>query len=354
VIVAVDATPALRPQPSGTEVYAREVIAALAALRGDRVLRCYVNAHQAPLWLQRQVEWRPIPFPRLWTHWALARALARDRPDVVYVPSHVLPLALRAPGVVTIHDVGHRYERASYSTPDWWYLELSTRWMARHAARLIAVSRSTADDLRRFYGVPPSRIAVVHSGVSEAMRPQPDSQVGRVRARYRLPEAYFLYVGRAHPRKNLPFLLSAYDEARRNGLDASLVLAGSGQKQFHQAGVHVLPYLPAEDLPPLYAGALALLLPSRFEGFGFPVLEAMRCGTAVIASTAGALPEIVGDSGVLCPPDDRPGWISAMRRLADDDGERRRLIERGQSWSARFTWRAAAEGIWRVLDDVAR
>jgi glycosyltransferase involved in cell wall biosynthesis len=353
MIVAVDATPALRPHPSGTEVYAREVIEALAALRGDRILRCYANSGSTPAWLEGQVEWRPIPFPRLWTHWALARALARERPDVVYVPSHVLPVFLRAPGVVTIHDVGHRHQRSAYRTADWWYLELSTRWMARRARRLIAVSQSTADDLHRFYRVPYSRIAVVHSGISRAMRPQPVSEVDRVRATYRLPARYFLYVGRAHPRKNLPFLLDAFAQARRAGLRASLVLAGSGHESVGQADVQVLPYVPAADLPPLYAGARALLLASRFEGFGFPVLEAMRCGTAVIASTAGALPEIVGDAGLLRAPQDRAGWIEAMLRLDRDEEERQRLIEMGQAWSARFTWEAAAAEIWRVLDQAA-
>ena len=353
MIVAVDATPALRPQPSGTEVYAREVIEALAALRVDRTVRCYANAGGAPSWLQGQVEWRTIPFPRLWTHWAFARAVARDRPDVVYVPSHVLPVVLGPPGVATIHDVGHRYQRAAYRAPDWWYLELSTRWMARRASRLIAVSQSTADDLRRFYRVPPSRVAVVHSGVSETMRPQTFEEVARVRARYRLPARYFLYVGRAHPRKNLPFLLSAFAQARRAGLKASLLLAGSGHESVQQEGVQVLPYVPSPDLPSLYAGALALTLPSRFEGFGFPVLEAMRCGTAVVASTAGALPEIVGDAGLLRGPQDRAGWIEALRRLADDERERQRLIALGHDWSALFTWPAAARAIWRILEDVA-
>lgn len=354
MIVAVDATPALRPQPSGTEVYARAVIEALAAVRDGRILRCYANAQGVPTWLDGQVEWRPIPFPRLWTHWAFGRAVARERPDVVYVPSHVLPAVLRAPGVVTIHDVGHRHERGAYRPIDWWYLELTTRWMARHASRLIAVSQSTADDLHRLYGVPGSRVAVVHSGVSPAMREPDPAVVDRVRAAYQLPGRYFLYLGRAHPRKNLPFLLRAFAEARRDGLRASLVLAGRGHDALRQEGVRVLPYVPPQDLPALYAGALALTLPSRFEGFGFPVLEAMRCGTAVIASTAGALPEIVGGAGVLVSPADRPGWIAAMRRMEEDGPERERLVALGRDWSARFTWPDAARAIWGILEEAAR
>jgi glycosyltransferase involved in cell wall biosynthesis len=353
VIAAVDATPALRPLPSGTEVYTREIIEALAPQRGSRRLRLYANAALQPTWIPAGVEWRGIPFARLWTHWRFARAIADDHPDVVFVPGHVLPLVLRAPGVVTIHDVGHRHERGAYRPGEWLYLELMTRWMARHARRLIAVSQSTANDLQRFYRVPPSRLRMIHSGVDERMRPQPREQVARVRAAYGLPDRYFLYVGRAHPRKNLPLLRRAFDAARRDGLAATLVLAGPGHLQTASDEVIALPYVPPADLPPLYAGALALTLPSRFEGFGFPVLEAMRCGTPVLASSAGALPEIVGEAGVLLDPADEGGWTQAMRRVDEDQTERQRLIAAGLSWSAGFTWTATAAGVWRVLDEAS-
>jgi len=119
-------------------------------------------------------------------------------------------------------------------------------------------------------------------------------------------------------------------------------------------GVQVLAYVPHDDLPALYAGALALTLPSRFEGFGFPVLEAMRCGTAVLASDAGALPEIVGSAGILLSPDDPGSWSQAMIELAHDVELQRRLISAGEARSAAFTWERAAEQIWRVLDAASR
>ncbi len=355
MIAGIDGTPALRPHPSGTEVYARNVIDALAASRSGRSLRVYGNASARPAWLDAGVEWRGIPFPRLWTHWRFRQALHRDPPDVVFVPSHVLPVGLRIPGVVTIHDVGHRRERAAYSAASWWYLELMMRSMVRRATRLIAVSRSTADDLVRYYRVPPERIAVIHSGVDPLMGPQSASSVGAVLARYHLPRQYYLYVGRNHPRKNLGMLRRAFADARRRGLTAGLVLAGPGHETTAAGdGLQVLAYVPHEDLPALYAGALALTLPSRFEGFGFPVLEAMRCGTAVLASNAGALPEIVGSAGILLSPDDAGSWSQAMIELASDLELQRRLISAGQARSAAFTWERAAEQIWRVLDAASR
>jgi glycosyltransferase involved in cell wall biosynthesis len=112
--------------------------------------------------------------------------------------------------------------------------------------------------------------------------------------------------------------------------------------------------VPPDELPALYAGAIALTLPSRFEGFGFPALEAMRCGTAVIGSTAGALPEIIGTAGILLSPDDAGAWSQAMLELAHDPALQRRLIAAGAARSADFTWEAAAIKTWAVLDSVAR
>jgi glycosyltransferase involved in cell wall biosynthesis len=354
MIVAIDGTPAIRERPTGTEVYARSVIEAMAGTNPGHILVVYANAASPPSWLPPSVHWRGIPFPRMWTHLKLGRTLRRERPDVLFVPSHVLPVGLRVPSAVTIHDVGHRYERSAYSTTAWLYLELTTRYMARRASRLIAVSQTTANDLHRLYGVDPSRIAVVHSGIDELMRPPGADAVAELRSRYELPDTYYLFVGRNHPRKNLPVLLRAFAEARRRGLAASLVVAGPDHAPPASEGVMVLPYIPHQDLPALYAGAIALTLPSRYEGFGFPVLEAMRCGTAVIASRAGALPEIVGSAGILLSPTDVAAWSEALLQLAQDLDLQRRLIAAGRSWSARFTWRATAEAIWPVLESIPR
>ena len=352
VIVGIDGTPAIRTYLTGTEVYARSIIDALAASRGARTMRVYANAVDAPTWLPAGVEWRGIPFPRLWTHWRLRQALRRERPDVTFIPSHVLPFSLGLKSVVTVHDVGHRHEPRAYSRAARWYLEATTRYAARRANRLIAVSQSTADDLTRFYGVPGGRIAVVHSGIDARMRPQDPSRVAEVLQRLEVGGAYFLYVGRNHPRKNLTMLRRAFDEARRRGLEAELILAGPGHQVALPGTARVLPYVPADELPALYAGAIALTLPSRFEGFGFPALEAMACGTAVIASTAGALPEIVGSAGILLSPDDAGAWSQAMLELASDGALQRRLIAAGSARSAEFSWTNAASKTWRVLDAV--
>ena len=354
MIVGIDGTPAVRRIVTGTEVYARSIIEALAALRADRRMRVYANAREAPGWLPAGVEWRGLPFPRLWTHWRFRRALRDDRPEVAFIPSHVLPVGLDLPSVVTIHDVGHRREARAYTRAAWWYLEMTTRYAARHASALIAVSRSTADDLRHFYGVPDARVTVIHSGVDARMGPPGPARVAEVTTRLGLDQPYFLFVGRNRPRKNLPMLREAFAQARHRGLRASLALAGPGHDAAASGdGVQILPYVSADDLPALYAGAIGLTIPSRFEGFGFPALEAMRCGTAVIASAVGALPEVIGPAGVLLSPDDAQAWTQAMLELAADADRRRQLIEAGASRSAAFTWESTGRQTWSVLDRVA-
>lgn len=355
MIVGIDGTPAIRPVATGTEVYARSIIEALAASRGAREIRIYANAVAPPSWLPGGVQWRGIPFPRAWTHWRLRQALRRERPDVSFIPSHVLPIALGLPSVVTVHDLGHRRERGAYSRTGWLYLELTTRYAARRAARLIAVSQSTAADLQRLYRVRAERIAVIPSGVDPRMGPQSADAVAAAAGRLGLDEPYFLFVGRNHPRKNLGMLRRAFLDARARGLHATLVLAGPGHgRTVVTDGVITLDYVPADELPALYTGALALVMPSRFEGFGFPALEAMRCGTAVIASTAGSLPEIIGSAGVLLSPDDAGAWSQAMLELASDAALQRRLIAAGEARSAGFTWDAAAAKTWRVLERAAQ
>src|SRR5205807_84668 len=145
--------------------------------------------------------------------------------------------------------------------------------------RLIAVSKATAEDLVRFYHVPGGRVAVVHSGVDPRMRPQDPARVAHVMHRLGIAGPYFLYVGRNHPRKNLSMLRRAFDEARRRGLRVNLVLAGPDHDAAPASDVvTTLAYVSPDDLPALYAGAVALTLPSRFEGFGFPALEGVGGG----------------------------------------------------------------------------
>ncbi|MGC8875397.1 MAG: glycosyltransferase family 4 protein, partial [Chloroflexia bacterium] len=235
-------------------------------------------------------------------------------------------------------------------------LHLSTLWNVRVATRVIAVSQATRDDLIRHYRTVPDRVHVVHHGVSPRFRPTQDPGV---RARYGLPERYFLYLGTLQPRKNLERLLAAY--ARLPAGAPAFVLAGGRGWYFeriaravaaHNLGERVLfpGYIADADLPAVLSGAVAFVYPSLYEGFGMPLLEAMACGTPVIASRSSSLPEVVGDAGLLVDPLSVEALQEALQRILEDEPLREALRARGLERARLFTWERCAHETLGVLE----
>jgi glycosyltransferase involved in cell wall biosynthesis len=349
-------------QRTGTENYARRLIQALLdqAPPAHR-LRLYFRDAPAPgTWAGG--EQRIIPFSRLWTHVRLSWELAtQPRPDVLFVPAHVLPWLHPLPSVVTLHDLGYRHFPDAHPLAQLWYLDWSTRFSARAATRLIADSLCTRADLTRFYHIPTDKVTVIYPGRDESLRrvdPAP------VRAKYNLPEHYILHVGTLQPRKNLIRLLEAAQSAFSLQPSAfSLVLAGRpgwlstpiiAKAREHRNGVRLLDYVADEDLAGLYSGALAFVFPSLYEGFGFPVLEAMACGAPVICSNTSSLPEVAGEAALLIDPTDTPALVAALRRVIAEPGLRAALVARGYEQAKRFSWAKAAGETLAVLEEAAR
>jgi len=358
-IIGIDASRLSVGQRTGTETYTAELLAAMAALDPRETFRLYLNAHRPPPDLHPLGEPRCIPLPRLWTHARLSLEMVRHRPDVLFVPAHVVPV-IHPKSVVTIHDLGYLHEPDAHPPRQRRMLDLTTRWSARVATRIIAVSESTRRDLVDRYAVPPTTIEVVPLGVSRTFRPQRANETQRVRALYNLPDSFVLAVGTIHPRKNLAVLT----EAMATLSPLPLVVAGKPGWLADQvmcdlaepigAGrVRMLGYVPDGDLPALYGAASCVAFVSRFEGFGLPAIEAMACGTPVVASNRGALPEVVGEAGLVVDAD-HPGQIAlAIRSIVDDPDVHTRLSEAGLKRASRYTWRHTAEATLRVLREVA-
>lgn len=229
---------------------------------------------------------------------------------------------------------------------------------------LIAISARTKQDVIELFGVDDARIRVIYPGRNPEFRPQEEPCIAAVAAGHRIPGPYLLYVGAHGPHKNVPTMLRAYEQARRRGeLKADLVLVlRAGLEQTRalvdrlavKASVHCLGEVPDEDLPPLYAGAECTLVPSRYEGFGLPVLEAMSCGSPVITSNAGAIPEVAGGAGWEVAPDDVDGWAQAMCRMAGDHRLRGECRRKGLAQAARFSWEASASDLLDALTGLSR
>ncbi len=361
MLVGIDASRATSPQRTGTENYSLHLIRHLLAFKDQRY-RLYFNAAPPPGLFPQSDNWeaRVIPFPRLWTHLRLSWEMVRRPPNLLFVPAHVIPL-IHPRSVVTVHDLGYLYHPGAHRAWDRLYLDLSTRFNASVASQIIADSEATKNDLVQKYHLSEERITVVYPGCN--LEPVID-ETGweRVRERYHLPDKYILHLGTLHPRKNILRLLEAFQSLVRDFPDLHLVLAGKRGWLYEEilykaeglgGRVHFPGYIASEDLPALMRGARLFILPSLYEGFGFPILEAMAAGTPVVCSNASALPEVAGDAALLVDPHDVEAMRETTRRVLEDEALRAELVERGLERAKIFSWERCARETLSVLKKVA-
>lgn len=267
---------------------------------------------------------------------ALAATLFRNAPQLFHATSFSLPALWPGPLVATLHDSTHLALLDTASISRTAYYRLVVRPRAQRAKALITVSGFSRRELAAHLDLAPERLQVISNGVDVTFHPPTPTQLDDFRARRGLPPRYFAAVGSTKPHKNLKVLRPIADT-----LPYPLVLlAGRGARRtlgFSEQVVELSP-LPDDDLVCLLAGATAVLVPSRYEGFGLPALEAMACGAPLIAANAGAHPEIVGNAGLLVSPDDPRAWREAAERTARDDELRASLSLLGRERAARFSW----------------
>jgi len=344
-VIAVDANPATKAAVTGTERYTREVVRRLAEIAPELDWRFYA-ARPAP---DLGVDLTVLPFPRLWSQARLPAELASRRPDLFLDLAHVVPALCPVPALKVFHDLAFERFPSAYRPADLAYL----RWTARRAARvcqtMIAVSEATRQDLLSLYGVDPDRVTVVHEGGGEGTPPasSPADDAARVRG-FGIDGPYVLSVGRIEPRKNQLTALEAVE--RLPGV--LLVCAGPIHDEAMAARLDASPRCrllgrvsdAERDL--LYRNGEALLFPSLYEGFGLPVLEAMRHGLPVIATRSSSLPEVGGEAAIyVLDARDSEAMAAAVQRIRGDAGLRRRLIAAGRKQAAGFTWKRCAEGV---------
>jgi len=340
-------------------------------LPGEHRFRLYLRERPAEGRFEEagHAEQAVMPFPRLWTHLRLSFEMAVRPPDVLFVPAHVLPLIHPRRSVVTVMDLGYLYYPQTHRCLSRRYLDGSTRWNARQARRLIAISGATRDDLVRRYGTDPAKVTVIYPGVDGMGRVDDEEEIRGVRARHGLPSLYLLYVGTLHPRKNLVRLVRAFGLLLGSwpstaGRPPALALAGkkgwlydeifAEVRRLGLEGRVLFPgYVPQADLPALISGASAFVFPSLFEGFGFPVLEAMACDVPVVCSRASCLPEVAGDAALLVAPQDEADLAGAMARVLHDEALRTELVARGRVRAAWYTWERCARETLAVLEGTA-
>lgn len=358
--LAIDASRTTVARVTGTEHYALELLRSLIhhneTLSTPHQLGFYFRDVPAEdLFPQSEyVQEHVVTIPRAWTHLRFAAALWQTYPDVTFVPAHTLPFLFPGKAVVTVHDLGYKHFPEAHPAQQRRYLDWTTRYSAARATHILADSQATADDLTRFYSTPSDKIHVVYPGVAA---PPLHHEVD-IHTKYNLPARYFLFIGTLQPRKNIERLVQAFHDwqTQQPQHAIGLVLAGKAGWLFDEAwiknvrNVHLTGYIDDVDKGALMAKATALLFPSLYEGFGFPVLEAMHCGTPVIASTTSSLPELVSEAGLLVDPLNRQAITAAITQLVDDEALQAQLITQGHKQANTFTWVQAAQQTMQVLE----
>jgi len=288
-------------------------------------------------------------------------------PDAMlfHATEHLLMPLHSVPTVLTVHDLIFRRFPKYHKRLNYWYLNLAMPLYVRRADAIITISECTRRDLIAAYGVRPEKVTVVYEAAAPDFVPPSVDEVARVRARYGLPERFLLTVGTIEPRKNLSRLLTAFEIVARQGLADAWVIAGRPGWLYDdffarleaspwREQVMLLGFVPDEDLPAVNAAATVAVLPSLYEGFGLPVLEAMACGTPVVCSKASSLPELGGDAAHYFDPRDVEGMAAALVEVLADEALRREMRRQGWQQVAHFSWERAATETRAVYDVVLK
>lgn len=273
--------------------------------------------------------------------------------DLFHATDHLLPRLSEVKSVFTLHDLVFRFYPETHKLLNRWFLTLMMPRFLQAADAVIAVSEWTKKDAIELYGLDEDKVSVIYEGVNPLFRPASQETISALRQKYGILNKFILSVGTIEPRKNLTSLVEAYRSLKDQDPELQLVIAGKKGwlyegffRRLRELGLEddvIFPgFISDEDLPPLYSAADLFVLPSLYEGFGLPVLEAMACGTPVITSNASSLPEVAGEAALLVDPHDIGALIRAARAVLDGEELRSELRAKGPKQAARFSWEKAA------------
>ena len=353
----------------GNVTYTRNLIAALFRVSGGDDFTLFAGTPDHPFYGSLPARAQAVRVRQgrgIWRlGWALARAASLEQVDVLHV-QYVAPRGYRDPLVVTVHDLAYLHLPESFPLGLRVALRvLVPRTLAR-ATRVIAVSEFTRRDILARYPIPPGKIVVTPEGADPRFRPCASPETASVLSRYGLSSGFIFSLGRLNRRKNLERVLNAYARLRGQGLaQVPLVIGGKPDYGVREAlrraklsegasSVRFTGLIPDDDLPAFYNGAACFVYASLFEGFGLPALEAMACGTPVVASNRTSIPEVVGDAAITVDPESVDALADAMARILKDRDLSMDLSSRGYLRSQQFSWDETARRTLAVYRDAAQ
>lgn len=376
IIIGIDIRVLGNPHRSGIEEYTEQLLAHMLPLAPDVEFKLFFSSFRHTL---SEYDWMRLPNVKMYRFgWPnrllfltgrLFRWPKLDRViggcDVFFSPHFLYaPLSRGVRRVTTFHDLSFEIhpEFFSWRRRFWHTVEMQPRAQAKLSDTVIAVSESTKTDVAHIYGISPQNIAVVYSGISPAFRRPSDDELEYFRRTKKLPTRFILTLAKLEPRKNIQGVIEAFQGLKRQqeSQDLHLVIAGgrgwlyrdifrSIRTSPHRDAIHVVGHVKDSERVYYYGCAEAFLYPAFFEGFGFPPLEAMACGTPVVTSNRTALPEVVGGAGLLVDPYNSDATAGGVEQLAGDMVFRAAMIQKGLLRARRFSWEKCAKETLGVL-----
>jgi len=357
MLIGIEAERANLSQKTGVEHYAKQLILHLARL--DRKNRYILYLRTKPegwfLSLPENFTVKVMPFPIFWTQLRLSWEVLRHPIDALLIPASAMPLIHPKRSFVTIHDLAWRYYPETFTRFNRWFLEYSTKFAIKAARGIIAVSRSTKNDLVRFYGVKKEKVTVVHHGYENKII---NNKLNILNS---LPEKYVLFLSTLQPRKNLEGLIDAFRGLKEEcpELPHKLVVVGKPGWKFEKILekieknkdiVAYLNHVSDPDRLAIMAGAELLVLPSFYEGFGMQILEAFAAGVPVATSKISSMPEVAGEAAVYFDPKNITEMKNAIKSVLLDKSLAESLKEKGQIRLKDFSWEKCAKETLEVLE----
>lgn len=368
--IGIDANEANVLSRVGISEYAYQILIKLYAFRevNDNDYNYTIYLKSDPLeHLPKKTSWwnyKVVKPSKLWTQIGLPIHLITTsrKPDVFLTLTHYGPRFSRIPTIVSVMDLSYLHYPQTFKKNDLYQLTKWTEYSVKKAKKVITISNSSKNDIIKYYKVRPEKVKVVHLGLKNLSMNAPSEKDLK---EFGVNQKFILFVGTLQPRKNISRLIEAFSRLPKEiSSDHQLVIIGkkgwlyedilsAPEKYNVKDKVVFLDYISDEDLPNFYRKAEVFVLPSLYEGFGLPVLEAMRYGCPVITSNVSSLPEAGGDAAQYFEPEDVDDIKKSIEKVLTDRSLREKMIERGREHYKKFTWEKAAKEVLSAIEEVA-